>query len=247
MKNQLKLITLNIWGGQIKQPLLDFIKSNKDIDIFCLQEVYYKAKNKICTNEDPVELDILSEIQGLLPYHNIFFSPTVRKNYGIAICIAKYFNLMEKGDFIIHKNPSYKGIGPTHSRKLQWVRVTINDKIYTIMNMHGLWTGTGKTDTPERILQSRKIKNFINELHDSVILCGDFNLMPNTESLKILEEGMNNLIKSYNVESTRTRFYRKEEKFADYIFISAKIDVENFTVLKNEISDHAPLLLLLNL
>ncbi|MGL6035657.1 MAG: hypothetical protein ACRC0B_00600 [Legionella sp.] len=39
----MKLITLNIWGGYIRNPLLEFIHEHKDIDIFCLQEVYNNA------------------------------------------------------------------------------------------------------------------------------------------------------------------------------------------------------------
>lgn len=33
----LKLITLNIWGGHVEKPLLDFINAHQDVDIFCLQ------------------------------------------------------------------------------------------------------------------------------------------------------------------------------------------------------------------
>ena len=54
---------------------------------------------------------------------------------------------------------------------------------------------------------------------------------------------MNNLVERYGVTSTRTRFYPKEEKFADYIFTSPEIQVNHFEVLKDQVSDHAPLLL----
>ena len=36
----MKLITLNIWGGHVLEPLLNFMVSHHDVDIFCLQEVY---------------------------------------------------------------------------------------------------------------------------------------------------------------------------------------------------------------
>ncbi len=75
------------------------------------------------------------------------------------------------------------------------------------------------------------------------ILCGDFNLKPDTESMKILEKDMDNLIKIYKITSTRTSLYPKEEKFADYILTSKEIVLNKFEVLPDEVSDHAPLLL----
>ena len=42
----MKLITLNIWGGHVRNPLMEFVSSHSDIDIFCLQEVYHNAKDK---------------------------------------------------------------------------------------------------------------------------------------------------------------------------------------------------------
>jgi len=47
----MKLITLNIWGGHMFNPLLEFIQAHQDIDIFCLQEVYHQAPHKV-SDED---------------------------------------------------------------------------------------------------------------------------------------------------------------------------------------------------
>jgi endonuclease/exonuclease/phosphatase family metal-dependent hydrolase len=126
---------------------------------------------------------------------------------------------------------------------LQWIKCNIEEELYAIINVHGLWNGKGKTDTEERIAQSTRIKEFMRTFNTRKILCGDFNLKPDTESLKMLANDMNNLIASHHVTSTRTSFYPKEEKFADYIFTSKDIAVKKFEVLKDEVSDHAPLLL----
>jgi endonuclease/exonuclease/phosphatase family metal-dependent hydrolase len=76
------------------------------------------------------------------------------------------------------------------------------------------------------------------------ILCGDLNLKPDTQSLKILEEGMVNQIAINNIKSTRSvQYYPKAERFADYIFISKDIHVNSFKVLPDEVSDHLPLFL----
>jgi len=45
------------------------------------------------------------------------------------------------------------------------------------------------------------------------------------------------------VSSTRTSFYTKPEKHADYAFVTKGISVTDFKVLPDEVSDHAPLLI----
>ncbi|WP_425364060.1 endonuclease/exonuclease/phosphatase family protein [Candidatus Tisiphia endosymbiont of Hybos culiciformis] len=243
----LKLISFNIWGGHIRQPLLEFIKLHTDIDIFCFQEVYNNALHKISTDDKDVSLNIFSEISVLLPKHSAFFTPIVGNGYGIGMFIKKKFNILAKGDINIHDNPNYIGRGPTHSRKMQWLNFRIDDQDYTIFNVHGLWNGMGKTDTQERISQSQRIKDFVSTINTHKILCGDFNLTLDTTSVKILENGMRNLIRIYNIKSTRTSMYTKKESFADYIFTSPKIIVNTFKVLKDEVSDHSPLLLEINI
>ena len=239
----MKLITLNIWGGGIRGPLLEFVTSHQDIDIFCFQEVYHNADKRISTDVvNPVSLQIFSELQTLLPDHNGFFTPVVHDSYGICTFVKKTIDVVNDGDLLIHENLHYAGSGPTHSRKLQWLECRSSDQSFMILNVHGLWNGQGKTDAPERIAQSQKIREFMETISHPKILVGDFNLRPETESMKILEEGMNNLIRSYNVRCTRTRLYTKEEPYADYI-LTTGISIKNFEVLPHEVSDHTPLLL----
>jgi endonuclease/exonuclease/phosphatase family metal-dependent hydrolase len=239
----MKLITLNIWGGAVHEPLLKFFESLQDIDIFCLQEVYSKAKHKISRDERKVYLDILTEINRLLPNHQAYFRPVVNNNYGIAILINKNLDVIAEGEKEIHYSPDFPGMGPDHSRNLQWLTFTSKDKTYTVINVHGLWNGKGKTDSSERLEQSQHIREFMDAINNSMILCGDFNLRPDTKSLAILANGMNDQIKIHDIHSTRTSFYPKDEKYADYIFTSPDITAQDFAVLADEVSDHAPLLL----
>lgn len=239
----MKLMTLNIWGGHIRDPLLEFIKAHRKIDIFCFQEVYHKAQEKISTEDRENSLNIFEELQNILLDHHAFFKPVVNHVYGIGMFIRKDVEVLDEGDILIHENPNYSGSGPTHSRNLQWIKCRFNHQIYSISNVHGLWNGNGKTDSPERIAQSQRIMSFLDNLSTPKIVCGDFNLRPDTVSIKMLENGMTNLIKAYNVHSTRTRLYSKEEKFADYIFTSPDIAINQFETLEDEVSDHKPLLL----
>lgn len=239
----MKLISLNIWGGHVRKPLLDFIHACQDIDVFCFQEVYHNAPEKISSEDRVVSLQIFSELQSLLPDHEGYFRPVVDHIYGLGTFVKNNIKVKEEGEVSIHDNPAYPGRGPTHSRNMQWLECHHNNKVYTIINVHGLWNGRGKSDSPERISQSHRIRQFMDSVNTPTILCGDFNLKPDTESMKILEQGMTNLIKTHKVASTRTSLYPKPEKFADYILISPDVKSNHFEVMMDEVSDHSPLLL----
>lgn len=239
----MKLITLNIWGGHVREPLHRFIASHQDVDIFCFQEVYHNAKEMISIEDRKVSLNIFSELQALLPSHNSYFRPVVDNIYGISIFIKKDLLVIDEGYYVIHHNPDYPGKGPAHSRILQWLRFRADKDEYAVLNVHGLWNGKGKTDTAERLAQSNRIKTFMDSITTHKILCGDFNLKPDTESLRLLAKDMHNLIDHYQIKSTRTSYYSKEERYADYVFTSKDIPVNKFEVLQDEVSDHAPLLL----
>lgn len=240
----MKLITLNIWGGHVREPLLKFIANYADVDIFCLQEVYHNAPNRVSTDERFVSLNIFSELHGKLPNHTAFFRPVLQNVYGIGMFVKKNIEILGEGDIEIYNNPEYTGRGPKHHRNLQWLKCRMQNKTYSIVNVHGLWNGMGKTDTAERIAQSQKIRDYMDKLDTPKILCGDLNLRPDTESLKIIEDGMINQITQNHIKSTRSSiYYPKVERFADYILTSKDILVHNFKVLPDDVSDHLPLLL----
>ncbi|MBP8994985.1 MAG: hypothetical protein KBG30_14410 [Bacteroidales bacterium] len=83
----------------------------------------------------------------------------------------------------------------------------------------------------------------MDNFNGAKILCGDFNVAPDTKSMEILETSMNNLVKEYKVTTTRSHLYTKEHKFADYILVSPEIKVKKFEVIQDVVSDHLPLML----
>ncbi len=236
----MKLITLNTWGGRVQEKLLNFLKIQQDIDIFCFQEVYNgvkKARLDAHFLNDAFEL--YTDIAKNLPGHIGYFRPHVEDWYGLAIFVKKGIVVEREGDIVIH-DIEYTG-GGNLPRNLQFMEIENAGSKVTIMNVHGLWNGKGKTDCDERLVQSRNIRTFLDATPGSKILCGDFNLLPHTESLRIIEQGMVNLVREHNVQSTRTSFYTKPDKFADYVFVTPDIAVRDFKVLPDEVSDHAVL------
>jgi endonuclease/exonuclease/phosphatase family metal-dependent hydrolase len=240
----MKIISLNTWSGIVYEPFKAFFQQYKDVDVFCLQEIYSNAHGK----EEPhptldMKLDIYEQIQEwLADTHVGYFRPAHSDYYGQAIFVKKEIVVEEEGSIWIYENREPKKRGG-HSRNLHYIRVSLNDKPIVVINLHGLWNGMGKTDTEDRISQSQKIHNFIESRSEEKIVVGDFNLNPDTESLAIVEEGMRNLIKEYGITTTRTSFYDKDSKFADYALVSSGIEVIDFKVLPEEVSDHAALYL----
>lgn len=237
----MKLITLNIWGGHVKEGLLAFVKQQKDVDFLCLQEVYHRAPYRTSTDDKPICLDILDKMAEELPQHYFFFRPVVNNAYGLAIFVKKEIELLNEGEVVIHENPHYPGKGPTHQRNLQWVECGFQGKKFVVINTHFLWNGAGKGDSEDRIQQSKRVKDFLDSLSIPKVLCGDFNLRPDTNSIKILEKNMRNLVTDHQISSTRTSLYPKAERFADYVLVSEDVMVDDFKVLPDEVSDHSPL------
>ncbi len=238
----LRLMTLNIWGGRLLDPLLQFIHAHQAIEIFCFQEVYSKTHQILSLDpSNPPCLDVFEQIAAILPNHRAYFRPIMEGVYGLSMFVHQDYPVLAEGSHWIYQNKHYAGNDPSHSRILQWVKIDLGSRVISIIHVHGLWDGQGKGDSPERILQAHIIKDFAKALHTPTILCGDFNLMPHADSMEILDNEMQNLIKIYQVTSTRSDLYKKSERFADYMLMPADLKVLDFKVFENQVSDHLPL------
>ena len=256
MKNKtIKLISLNTWAGRALHPLMRFFKKyGDDMDIFCLQEVH-DIDQKTADERHPEEHicgPLFKKILTQLPdFESSFaFFDDDKRRMSLAVFMRRGLPIKTIEDFIVYKPEQPKEVGSLMltARKLQYVTLNFDGIELLIANYHGLWNGGPKTDTPERIEQSEKIKSFLDEFSGPKILCGDFNLLPDTKSISILEKGMRNLVKEYGIASTRTLLYRHYDKndepnFADYIFLTPNIEVVDFKVLPDVVSDHSPLYL----
>lgn len=247
----MKLISLNIWGGKVFKPLLDFLTEYSDkVDVFCFQEVFNTSSKRKTSNG--ARVNIFSEIASTLPKFQGYFAPAetgldfegpvdFNLSFGLATFVRNSLQVDSCGDVVIYegKNALDHGAMP---RNIQHIHLKEKSPV-TLFNLHGLWSPDGKGDNEDRLLQSAKTRKLLDKTNGPIVLCGDFNLLPETQSLKILEDGMKNLVKEFNVSSTRSRLYKKDDKFADYILVSPEIRVRKFQVLDVVVSDHLPLLL----
>lgn len=238
----MKIISLNVWGGRVKNPLNEFFRAHADADIILLQEVFHNATEKTRWEERD-NANFLTETEALLPDHRAIFAPVQDGEWGLAAFVSPSVSVERSDDVFVHRDrDAMEGRdGTTLGRNVQRLFVQTATGSLTFFNFHGLWTGVDKKDTDARIAQSRNLSRVVNEIPGKKVLCGDFNLMPDTESISIIERetGMRNLITEHGVTGTRTSFYTKPEKFADYTFVSPDIRVRDFRILPDEVSDHA--------
>lgn len=164
---------------------------------------------------------------------------------GLAIFINKNLQVKSAGDFFVfrQKNDYELGNYNTMPRNIQFINFTKSNKKFTICNVHGIWVDKDKGDTPSRIKQSEMIQKFLDNEAGEKIVLGDFNLTLNTESIRILEENLRNLIKEYKILSTRSKFFPGDERYADFTLVSSGIKVIYFQVPNIEVSDHLPMIL----
>jgi endonuclease/exonuclease/phosphatase family metal-dependent hydrolase len=250
----MRLLCLNAWGGKAgADRLLRFLEIQaEETDIFCIQEMFHEAHEAAGLSAagrplSGVDPQLLEHTEEVLRRHKGFFRPHFKEIFGLALFVRRDLEVMEEGEHFIHRERGYYNPEEIadQARILQFAKLRERGgSAFAVLNVHGLWTGSGKEDTPERLEQSRRILEFTRSLQTPFILAGDFNLLPDTESLKLFEEaGMRNLVTEFGITSTRTRFYDKPVRFADYVLTSSGIEVEDFRVLPDEVSDHAPLAL----
>ena len=240
----MKLITLNIWGGQVYEPFIEFLKKySQEIDIFCFQEDFDNPPGGKSTLQPEKKQDIDQDIKRILVDFEGWMTPMQEREESPAMYVRKNIQIKKKGEEFVYrwKNAMIGKDGSTYGVNVQYAQIEQDQRQYLICNMHGHWTPDFKGDNEARIEQSQNIIKFLSTKSGSKIFCGDFNVDPNTECMKILEGSMRNLVKEYNVTSTRSHFHNHGSQFADYIMVSPEVTVKDFKVIPDVVSDHLPL------
>ena len=264
----MRIICLNGWGGKLHEPLIDYLRHAAP-DILCLQEVVHtpSAGKDWLTYRDgahvlPQRARFFDEVCAALPDHAATFCPAaqgvlwdgeraVPSQWGLATFVRRDLPVIGQVQGFVHKGFEPDGYGDhPRSRSAHGVRVWDFEhaRAVSVTHMHGLRDLRGKMDTTERAAQAKRLLALSDQLRepgDAVVICGDFNVEAESETLRILEDaGMRELVIGGGHAGTRSSFYEKPGKFADYMLVdrdSAEID---FQVLREpEVSDHCPLVL----
>lgn len=264
----MQIMCLNGWGGKLHGEILPYLAHTAP-EVLCLQEVVHspETENDWLTYRDgghvlPQRANFFRDVSRVLPEHVAVFCPaaqgalwdgdrSIPSQWGLATFVHRSFPIVGQAQGFVHKCYSPVGYGEhPRSRSAHGVRVYDYDRerFVSITHMHGLRDLKGKMDTPERVAQAQRLlglSNQLSEAGDIVVICGDFNVEPDSETLKILSEaGLSELVIGRGFESTRNSHYKKSGKFADYMMVNDTSAVRTFDVIYDpEVSDHCPLVL----
>lgn len=99
-----------------------------------------------------------------------------------------------------------------------------------------------KTGFAKRKLQSERVKKSMNESPYKVILCGDFNDVPNSYAYNTIGKGLKNAYAEKGTGIGRTFSSISPTLRIDNIFVDSKMIVEQFVRIKKKLSDHFPII-----
>lgn len=225
----MRIIFLNTLNGKVAERMKDFMLEQAPMtDIFCLQEVYDSSKSFF--------EELLSEFSHVYTFKSITEDGFPQATY------------VKPGTEIIFSTTVLDEIPNTGIGLYTHINAK-NGNVIHVCNVHGRAFPGEKLDTPERLRQSRGFIDFFTTLDGPKIIGGDFNVLPDTESIRMFEQrGYIDLIKKHNVRTTRNQlawanYPDNKQYYSDYVFVSPDVKVQNFLVPENEISDHLPLVL----
>ena len=239
----MKILTLNVWQGRLERVLLKYLET-LDVDIACMQEaVQYNKRSAGLVSSYEV-------VQKSLRVEHAFFSPLNSLPLGseelvfgnviyAKLPFARTETTFTKGEF---KSDFDFDSDDYNIRAFQHAVIEADGKQLHILNHHGHHIDAHKLGDEETDRQVQMIVDYIRQLEGPVILCGDFNLAPESESIKKLSSELRNLSTEFKLPTTRSKLTYKKE-VCDYIFVSKDVQVNDFHMIDEIISDHNALLL----
>ena len=259
-------MSVNAWGGALFDQLAAWLP-DCGADILCLQEVTRTPGLSGWTHFSdghrslPQRADLFADARAALPRHQAIFATSDsgpvhdelgarhRQDFGLATLIAEHLPLVGVDSAFVHGRFTDHDEWAVADRPRTALAVRTvdrqNERSFCVIQVHGLRDPAGKADTPARRHQAERLVTLVDRIRtaeDLVILCGDLNLLPDSETFTLLAEaGLTDLV---GTADTRTSHYPKPVRHAGYLLVSDPAAVKHFEVLeKPEVSDHRALLL----
>jgi len=258
----MKLLNLNV-GIRIDNAdkIAQLINKEKP-DFITLQEVTRHLDDAVDSRYKSKQ-SIESQLQQ--KYEHTFFGPLWESDgFKTPTRLDRYFGgHIEQGNQILSRFPIESGSNEffhrhfeylqdwsnwkqeDHGRALLITTINVMGKMLQIITLHGIWTQS-KTDDDRTLAECKHIVQAANRSDLPTVIAGDFNLLPNTESIKIMNDNFRNLNNEYAVKTTRPDFDDEVESgggMVDYMFVNDKIKVNSFDVIDSVVSDHLPLVI----
>jgi len=237
----MKLLQLNVWGGRLESSVLGLLKKEQP-DIICLQEAVSVPRGENVGYFGPVET--LAKELGM----HLSYAPSVGFKF--------MHTTVESGNAVLSKQPiasehitftrkeyikDFDAVSDDYNaRNLLHVIIDTEDGVLNVLTHHGHHVQAHKNGNEETMRQCKLIADYASKLKGKVILTGDFNLSPHSESLEQINKVLTNLSIKEKLQTTRTGLTHKTE-VCDYIFVSSDVHVTSFKALDDIVSDHKAL------
>ena len=262
---QIKLLSLNVALFEKNNEKLARFIQKQNVDILALQEVTRRVD--VGANREFISMNSIDV--GSSPLLESFFAPVCvfsnfeKKDFHDKDLFSVNFKgKVEFGSYLKTRYPIVKAqnvfVQNHFSYVTDWsawpeedyraVQVTdleIEGKKLRVLNYHGIWS-KDKKDSDKSKSACEVIKKLALETEYPSIICGDFNLFPDTDSIGVFAPELTSLVDQFNIASTRpatNELNCEKRNVVDYIFVTKGVTVKNFEVIESDASDHLPLLL----
>ncbi len=254
---KIKLITLNVCKQiNIQDKAIDFI-NKENPDVVLLQEMY--------NGEDPkleLRYRTLKEFRNnlKLPYwkfaknfRDITSKDHVDAEQGNAILsrfsIVDFKNMHFDIQYTTLYDYEDQGNYSQLPQNMLYAKLDLERVFLNVYSVHGPWDLDGKRDSKRRLRMSEMIVKEIKN-KQNVIIAGDFNVRPETKTIYNIEKYLKNVFK----DELETTFNMKRKDnpgystaVVDMIFVSQNIKVVDHYCPQVDISDHLPLVAVLEI
>lgn len=241
----MKFIQINTWRGYLYHNLIKFLRK-EDADIVNLQEVNAGLRS------ESEHFSLYEKLEKELGYRYSFYSPNAKGELG-GYKISEGHLILSKHP-ITHKRILYisgrlrrPGLftpKDTNVCLLQHALIKANGETLNDLNYKGYFVWASKQGNKVTESHSQRIAKYMNSLdqNEKIILSGDFNLAPESRSLRIISKNYSNLVLRYRIKTTRneTSFFKTP---VDNIFVNDKVTVSSLRVPMSYVSDHLPMIM----
>ena len=241
-----------------KQEMLDLINKYAP-DIACFQEM-------VGGDMDSTAINFVPRIAKALNYKYYYYSYDKRDDFDGK----HHYGIITFSRFPIIQKYTYSPPGLNYNSIFQSIDVEANSDTFRVFNVHlqslkfsdvsrqyiedptlkgelDLEKSKNiiskfKTGFAKRKLQSERVKKSMNESPYKVIICGDFNDVPNSYAYNTIGKGLKNAYAEKGSGIGRTFSSISPTLRIDNIFVDKKMMVEQFTRIKKKLSDHFPII-----
>ena len=241
-----------------KQEMLDLINKYAP-DVACFQEM-------VGGDFDSTAINYVPHIAKALNYKYYYYSYDKRDDFDGK----HHYGIITFSRFPIIQKYTYGPVEPNYNSIFQSIDVATHDDTFRIFNIHlqslkfsdisrqyiedptlkseiDLEKSKNiiskfKTGFAKRKLQSERVKKSMNDTPYKVILCGDFNDVPNSYAYNTIGKGLKNAYAEKGSGIGRTFSSISPTLRIDNIFVDKRMMVEQFVRVKKKLSDHFPII-----